>query len=103
MYQQYPPPVYYPPQQYSGCLKFLLYALAFFWSFPVGIIIAIVFMSRPDPESKSLGNTCMIISIISMVFWCCAGTVAIMLSGLAPAIIAYFTSMPMFVMPFLGM
>jgi hypothetical protein len=77
MYQQYPQypqqqPVYYQQQQYGGCLKALLYILSFFAPFPVGIIIAIVFLSRPDPESKSLGNACLIVSIISIVVWCCA-------------------------------
>jgi hypothetical protein len=74
MYQQYPPqqPAYYPQQQYGGCLKFFLYVLSF--SMPLaGIIIGIIFMSRPDRESKSLGNACLIISIISMVLWCCVG------------------------------
>jgi len=83
MYQQYPQypqqPVYYQQQQYSGCLKFLLYAISFLWPLPIGFIIAIVFLSRPDPESKSLGNACLIISIITLVIYCClsiAGIVA---------------------------
>jgi hypothetical protein len=84
MYQQYPQypqhqPVYYPQQQYSGCLKFLLYAVSFLWPLPIGFIIAIVFISRPDPESKSLGNACLIISIITLVIYCClsiAGVIA---------------------------
>ena len=78
-YPQYPPqqPIYYQQQQYSGCLKWFLYILSFFSPFPVGIIIAIVFLSRPDPESKSLGNACLIISIVSMVIVCCLSTVGV--------------------------
>ena len=79
MYQQYPQypqqqPVYYPQQQYSGCLKAFLYILSFF--IPIaGVIIGIVFISRPDPESKSLGNACLIVGIASVVIWCCLGAV----------------------------
>ena len=89
MYQQYPPqqPMYYPQQQYSGCLRFFLYALSFLSPLPVGIIIAIIFMSRPDPESKSLGNTCLIISIISMVVWCCASLGLGVFSGFLPVLL----------------
>ena len=67
MYPQYQQPVYYG-SQYSGCLKFILYVLSFFMPI-VGIIVGLIFMSRPDPESKSLGQTCLIISIASMVLW----------------------------------
>jgi hypothetical protein len=89
MYQQYPPqqPVYYPQQQYGGCLKFILYALSFFAPLPIGIIIAIVFMSRADPESKSLGNACLIISIIAVVLQCCAGVGFGMFGGVFAALL----------------
>lgn len=73
MYYQQPPPAY-PPQQYgprySGCLKFILYALSL--SLPiVGIIVALIFMSKGDPEASSLGKTCLAISIVSFVLICC--------------------------------
>jgi hypothetical protein len=75
-YPQQPPPPQYPPQyygpQYSGCLKFVLYALSFFIPL-VGIILGIVYMSKPDPESKSLGKICLIISIVVIVIGCCLG------------------------------
>jgi hypothetical protein len=92
MYQQYPQqqPVYYPQQQYSGCLKWFLYILAFLSPFPVGIIIAIIFMSRPDPESKGLGNTCLIVSIISMVIYCCVTIAIIVFSGALPMLMLPF-------------
>ena len=80
MYQQYPQqqPVYYQQQQqYGGCLKALLYILSFSMPLPVGIIIAIVFLSRPDPESKSLGNACLIVSIVALVIQCCLAVVSI--------------------------
>jgi hypothetical protein len=74
MYQyQQPQPVYYGPQ-YSGCVKFLLYALSFFIPI-VGIIAGVIFMSRPDPESKRLGQTCLILGIISIVLTCCVSIV----------------------------
>lgn len=77
MYQQYPQPqpVYYGQQQYSGCMKFFLYVLSL-WIPLAGIIIGIVFQSRPDPESKGLGRTCLILGIISFVLTCCLSVVA---------------------------
>ncbi len=75
MYYQQPPPAY-PPQyygpRYGGCLKFFLYLVSF--SVPIaGIIIGIIFISRGDPESRSLGRTCLILGIISVVIACCVG------------------------------
>jgi hypothetical protein len=69
----YPPPqpVYIGPQ-YSGCMKFIIYLASFFIPF-VGIIAAIIFMSRQDPESKRLGQTALILGIISFVLSCCSG------------------------------
>lgn len=77
MYQQYPQqPAYYPqPQQYSGCMKILLYALSLFIPL-VGVIVGIVFSSRPDPESKSIGQTCLILGIVGFVISCCLGGLA---------------------------
>jgi hypothetical protein len=40
-----------------------------------GLIIGVIFISRPDPESKSLGQTCLILGIISFVLSCCLGVV----------------------------
>jgi hypothetical protein len=69
----YPPPQpVYAGSQYSGCLKFVLYLASFFIPF-IGIIAAIIYMSRPDPESKRLGQTCLILGIISFVLSCCTG------------------------------
>ena len=74
MYQQYPPPqpAYYPQQQYSGCMKALMYGLSLLIPL-AGIIIGIVFVSRPDPESKSIGNIALILGVISFVLNCCVG------------------------------
>ena len=72
-YQQQPPPGYYGPR-YSGCLKIILYVLSF--AIPiVGIIVGIIFMSKGDPESNSLGKTCLAISIVAIVIGCCVGSV----------------------------
>lgn len=77
MYYQQPPPAYPPPgygPRYSGCLKFILYGVSFL--IPIaGIIVAIVFMSKGDPESSGLGKTCLIISIATIVVGCCVGGV----------------------------
>ena len=102
MYQQYPPPqpAYYPQQQYGGCLKAFLYSLSLLIPL-AGIIVGIVFMSRPDPESKSLGNACLIIAIISMVIQCCAGLGFGVFSGFLPILIEGM-DIPMIVMPFAG-
>jgi hypothetical protein len=82
MYYQQPPPAYYGPR-YSGCLKFIMYALSFFIPI-VGIIAGIIYMSRGDPESSALGKTCLAISIVAIVLGCCAGIGATGLSFLAP-------------------
>jgi hypothetical protein len=87
MYQQYPSPqpVYYPQQQYSGCLKAFLYVLSFL--IPIaGVIIGIVFISRPDPESKGLGQACLIVGIVSFVLWCCVSIVVGISSGFLAAL-----------------
>jgi hypothetical protein len=76
MYQQYPPPQQvYVGSQYSGCMKFFLYVLSF--AIPlVGIILGFVYMSRPDPESKRLGQACLIIAIVGTILICCISVVA---------------------------
>jgi len=78
MYQQYPPQPAYYGQQYSGCMKFFLYALSL-WIPLAGIIIGIVFKSRPDPESRGVGQTCLILGIISFALSCCLSIAAIVL------------------------
>ena len=73
-------PYYYPQQQYSGCLKVLLYIVSF--TIPLaGLIVGLVFISRPDPESKRLGQTCMILAILSIVVWCCGSLILGAASG----------------------
>jgi hypothetical protein len=85
MYPQYSQqPIYYG-SQYSGCLKLFLYAISFFIPL-AGVIIGVVFLSRADPESKRLGQTCLIISIISFVLSCCLALVF----GIGPAFIIPF-------------
>ena len=84
MYPQHQQPVYYG-SQYSGCLKFILYAISFLIPL-AGVIIGVVFLSRPDPESKSLGQTCLILGIVSFVLSCCLAV----LFGVAPAFIIPF-------------
>lgn len=83
-YQQPQQPVYYG-SQYGGCLKFFLYAISLLIPL-AGVIIGVVFLSRPDPESKSLGQTCLILGIVSFVLSCCLAVVF----SLAPALILPF-------------
>ena len=72
-YQAYPPPQAYPPTpQYSGCMKWAFYLLSVFIPL-AGIILGVIYMSKPDPESKGLGKACLIIGIVVIVIGCCAG------------------------------
>jgi hypothetical protein len=53
----------------------------------VGIIVGVIYMSKGDPESSSLGKTCLIISVATMVLACCVGgavtVLPIVLEGMA--------------------
>jgi hypothetical protein len=60
-------------------LKLFLYALSLFIPL-LGVILGLVYISRPDPESKQLGQVCLILGIISFVVSCCLATIF----GLAP-------------------
>jgi hypothetical protein len=85
MYQPYPPqPVYYG-SRYSGCLKLVLYAISFFIPL-VGLVIGVIFLTRPDPESRSLGQTCLILGILSFLLACCLSVVV----SLSPALLLPF-------------
>ncbi len=80
-----PPP---PAPQYSGCMKWGFYLLSVV--IPIaGIIIGIVYMSKPDPESKSLGRVCLIISIVVTVIWCCVGLIFGVIPVLLPLLQGY--------------
>ncbi len=86
MYYAPPPQAYAPPPpptpQYSGCMKWGFYLLSAL--IPIaGIIIAIVYMGKGDPESKSLGKVCLIISIVAMVILCCVSVIF----GVIPAVL----------------
>jgi len=57
-------------QRYSSGVRILLYILSFL--FPIiGLIVGIVFLTKEDEESKSLGKTCLIITAVSFVISCC--------------------------------
>jgi len=80
-----PPP---PTPQYSGCMKWGFYLLSAV--IPIaGIIIAIVYMSKGDPESKSLGKICLIISIVVIVIGCCVGLIFGVIPALLPLLQGY--------------
>jgi len=65
-------------QKYSPGLKILLYVLSFL--FPIiGIIVGVVFLTKEDEESKSLGKLCLIISLAAFVVCCLCGAMSSML------------------------
>jgi len=87
---QYPPPgyppqqpYYPPPPQYGGCLKFFLYGFSLFIPL-AGFILGAVYISKGDPESKSLGRACLIIAVVSTLLACCLGVGL----GVVPPILA---------------
>jgi hypothetical protein len=50
----------------SSGLRLVLYILSFlFWI--AGIVIWVVYRSRPDPESQHVGKVCLMLGIISIV------------------------------------
>jgi hypothetical protein len=83
-YQPPPQPAYYGPR-YSGCLKFFLYVVSLLIPV-VGIVVGLIYTSRPDLESKRLGQACLVLGIVSLVVSCC---VAIIL-GLSPMLFLPF-------------
>jgi uncharacterized membrane protein HdeD (DUF308 family) len=50
----------------SEGMKVLLYIISFLFSI-VGIIIGIVYMTKPDRESKEFGQMCLILGLIGIV------------------------------------
>jgi hypothetical protein len=90
-YPQQPPPGYPSPYygpRYSGCLKFVLYALSFLIPI-VGIVVGVIYMSRGDPESKSLGQVCLVLGIVSIVLGCCIGGVVSLLPVITEGMSSY--------------
>jgi len=58
-------PQYAQPQISEG-MKILFYILSFlFWI--VGIIIGVIYYTKPDPESKHVGKMCIILAVLSLV------------------------------------
>ena len=56
----------YAQPQISERMKILFYILSFlFWI--VGIIIGVIYYTKPDPESKHVGKMCIILAVISLV------------------------------------
>jgi hypothetical protein len=62
--------------------KILFYVLSFFIPL-AGIIIGIIYMGRPDEESKQLGRTCLYIAIAVIVLGCLCGV----LGSVVPALL----------------
>jgi CHASE2 domain-containing sensor protein len=49
--------------------KWLFYILSFIiW--PVGIILGILYMRKPDPDCKAFGKMCLILGIVAVVLLC---------------------------------
>ena len=52
--------------QISDGMKILFYILSFLF-FIVGIIIGVIYYSKPDPESKHVGKMCIILAVLGVV------------------------------------
>jgi len=61
-----------PPQSSKDTLgvrfKVAMILLALFFTLP-GLVVGIVFMTRPDKAQKKWGLTMLIVAIVSMLFW----------------------------------
>lgn len=56
---------YGKPEQISDGLKIVFYILSFLiWI--VGLVIGLVYYSKPDPESKHVGKMCLLFAAISV-------------------------------------
>lgn len=55
-----------PQPQISEGMKILFYILSFLF-FIVGIIIGVIYYTKPDPESKHVGKMCIILAVIGVV------------------------------------
>jgi len=58
--------------QISEGMKILFYILSFL-IFIVGIIIGVIYYSKPDPESKNVGKMCIILAIVGVLVWVLCG------------------------------
>lgn len=53
------------PETISSGLRVVFYILSFLIPL-VGIVLAVVYMTRPDPEPKEVGKICLILAVISI-------------------------------------
>jgi hypothetical protein len=56
-------------------VKIVLYLLSFLIWF-VGVVIGVVYYTKPDAESKQFGQMCIILAILGLVAWAVCGTFA---------------------------
>jgi hypothetical protein len=68
-------------QELSQGTKILFYVLSFFIPL-AGIIIGVLYIQRPDEESRQLGRTCMYIALGAVVLICLVNVV-LFLAGVA--------------------
>jgi len=55
-----------PEQPISEGMKIAFYILSLlFW--PVGIILGLIYRSRPDPQSNHVGQMCLFLGIVSLI------------------------------------
>jgi membrane protein YdbS with pleckstrin-like domain len=52
--------------QISEGMKILFYILSFL-IFIVGIIIGVIYYTKPDPESKHVGKMCIILAVVGVL------------------------------------
>ncbi|MGD8717995.1 MAG: hypothetical protein PVH29_04140 [Candidatus Zixiibacteriota bacterium] len=60
--------------------ELLWYILSYFIS-TLGIIFAIVYMSKPEPEAKVFGRNCLIIALISLLMSAIGCVIIILVGG----------------------
>lgn len=58
-------PVQAQPQISEG-MKILLYILSFLF-FIVGIIVGVIYYTKPDAESKNFGKMCIVLAVLGLV------------------------------------
>jgi hypothetical protein len=55
--------------------KVLWYILSFLF-FPLGIVLGIIYMQKPEPEAKAFGKNCLIAGIVAFILLCLCGVLS---------------------------
>ncbi len=60
--------------------KVLWYILSFIIPL-LGIILGILYMTKPEPEVKAFGKNCLIAAIVAIVLWCLCWIIMAVVGG----------------------